>query len=160
MPVVRSYSEWIHRVNTLTDQQIRVKKPLEDLRQFVVQQFENLLSSFRRDKKLVETYQRTVRVDPMEFDVSVFLTLENAIKKHIDRLQQRNLEIAVSTKDVWTVFSKKFQRLEREEQAFLDMKDRVDKEIVQPVSRMRYHLMLYKQMGIQEQLAKPRVKRY
>ena len=160
MPVVHSYSDWIHRIKTLTDQQLRIKKPLEDLRDFVVQQWESLLVSFRRDKKLVETYQRTVRIHPMEFDVSVFSTLENAIKKHIDRLQQQHLEIAATTKDVWTVFSKKFQRLEREEQAFLDMKERVDKEIVQPVSRMRYHLMLYKEMGIQQQLAKQRVKRY
>ena len=36
MPVVHSYSEWIHRIKTLMDQQLRLKKPLEDLRDFVV----------------------------------------------------------------------------------------------------------------------------
>jgi len=159
MPFVHSYSGWIHRVNAMTDDQIRTQKPLEDLREFVVQQWKTLLSSFRHGYKLVNTYKKTVRLDPMEFDVSILLTMEKTIEKLIERLYKVNLDIPVTTKNLWSVFSKKFQRLEKEEAFYLETKERVQHDILQPLSRMQYQLMLYKEMGIKQQLVKQRVKR-
>ena len=159
MPPVRSYSEWIHRVHTLQDQQLRSEKPLDDLRAFVVQQWEALFSTFRHDKKLVEKYKKTVHLDPMEFDASVLTRVEALIKKRIERLHKVRLDIPHTTKNVWGAFSKKFQRLEQEEKFYLEIAQRVKEEIQEPLSRMRYQLALYQTMGIEQQLAKRRVKR-
>lgn len=161
MPPVRSYSEWIQRVNTMTDLELRAQKPLDDLREFVVQQWKTLLFSVRHGKKLVETYKKTVRLHPMEFDPDRIKAMETMVQKRIQRLYKVNLDIPSTTKmeNVWGVFSKKFQRLEQEEAFYLETKQRVDHDILQPLSRMQYEMMLYKEMAVQQQLAKQRVKR-
>ena len=162
MPPVHSYSEWIHRVNTMTDLELRTQKPLNDLREFVVQQWRTLLSSFRHGKKLLQTYKKTVRLDPMEFDPDRIKAMETMVQKRIERLYKVNLDIPSTTKmeNVWGKFSKKFQRLEQEEAFYLETKQRVEHDILQPLSRIQYQMMLYKEMGIQQQLAKQRVKRW
>lgn len=143
----------------MTDDQLRTQKPLEDLCGFVVRQWEELLASFRHGPRFVEKYKRTIHVDPMEFDASILSTMETMVKKRIERLHKINLDIPTTTKNVWSTFSKKFQRLEKEEAIYLETKDRVQHEILQPLSRMQYQMALYQTMGIQLQLAKKRVKR-
>ena len=159
MPTVRSYSEWIHRVNAMTSEQLRTQKPLEDLRDLIVRQWEDLLSTFRHGPRFAEKYKRTVHVDPMELDPSLFSTMETMVKKRIERLYKINLDISMTTKNVGSTFSKKFQRLEKEEAFYLETTKRVDEEVLKPLSRMRYQLALYQTMGMKQQLAKERVKR-
>jgi len=143
----------------MTDLELRTQKPLDELREFVVQQWKTLLSTFHHGKKVVETYKRTVRLHPMELDASILSTTEKTIEKRIEHLYKINLDIPATTKNVWSAFSKKFQRLEKEEAFYLETKERVHHEILQPLSRMQYQLMLYKEMGVQQQLVKRRVKR-
>jgi hypothetical protein len=87
--------------------------------------------------------------------------MDTMIKKRIERLSKINLDIPATTKKekIWEIFSKKFAHLEKEEAFYLKTKERVEHEILQPLSRMRYQLVLYQQMGIEQQLAKSRVKR-
>ena len=159
MPPIHSYSGWIHRVNAMTDLELRTQKPLDELREFVVQQWKTLLSTFHHGKKLMETYKRTVRLHAMEFNPDRIKAMETMVQKRIEHLYKVNLDIPTTTKNVWSAFSKKFQRLEKEEAFYLETKERVEQEILPPLSRMQYQLMLYKEMGIQQQLAKRRVKR-
>jgi len=156
-PRVRSYSEWIHQTNALTDQELWAKKPLEDLRRLLVHQWETLLKTFSKEKKVVERYKNTIPAsdDSVEFDASIFSRLEKAIQQRVQQLHKLHLD----TKDKWTIFVKKFHQLEQHQKWYLDMVQRVHQEIQQPVSRLRYQLALYQGMGMEQERVKQRVKR-